>query len=309
MRSEPPIDESALGRLLATTRADSFGPYFSDRVMRRVAAESRRRTGLAGIPGLRSVSPRLATSLALAFVVVGLSWWIARPSVFVAPAGSPLAVELPDGSRVTLAPGSRLRQASFRFSEERRVALAGEAFFDVAHGNAQFTVSTEDATVTVTGTRFNVRSWAGAGGTEVALVEGSVLLRPAGAPADGPTPATAAPVALALGAGDIARIGPDGLARRVDPGHTAEQAASWRDGSFAVSDRPLEAFLDELERRYDTRLHAEPEVTRDRTVTYMNPGSPRIEEVLDAVSFALGLRHARTVDGWTVVAADTTRLP
>lgn len=309
MRSEPPLDDSALGRHLATTRAESFGPYFSDRVMRRVAAESRPRTGLAGAAGIWTVHPRLVSSLALAFVVVGLSWWIARPSVFVAPVGSPLAVELPDGSRVTLAPGSTLRQASFRFSGERRVSLSGEAFFEVARGDAEFSVSTQDATVTVTGTRFNVRSWTGAGGTEVALVEGSVLLRPAGAPADGPALAIAAPVALALDAGDIARVGPDGLVRHVDPGHTAEQAASWRDGSFAVSDRPLEAFLDELERRYDIRLEADPAVTRDRTVTYMNPGSPHVEEVLDAVSFALGLRYARTADGWTVVAADTSRHP
>ena len=114
---------------------------------------------------------------------------------------------------------------------------------------------------------------------------------------------------VALRAGDSARIDESGLPVVVDPGHTPEQASNWRSGGFAFSDRPLADLVHNLERRFETRIEADPTLLAERNVTYMNPGKPQLEEVLDAVSFALVLRYARTPQGWTLLPAESREIP
>ncbi len=67
---------------------------------------------------------------------------------------------LPDGSHVWLNANSSLQYNScFSTSDERRVTVVGEAFFDVVKGKRPFVVSLgDDVDVKVHGTRFNVRN-------------------------------------------------------------------------------------------------------------------------------------------------------
>jgi len=62
---------------------------------------------------------------------------------------------LPDGSSVTLNADSRLSYDAKTFEDQRILELSGEAFFEVEKGSS-FKVQTQQGTVTVLGTSFNV---------------------------------------------------------------------------------------------------------------------------------------------------------
>ncbi|MGX5816942.1 FecR family protein [Chitinophaga lutea] len=75
----------------------------------------------------------------------------------VAVAEGPRTLHLVDGSRVTLAAGSRLRYYRTLASGKRQVQLEGEAFFDVAHdAQRPFLVYSSGIVTKVLGTSFRV---------------------------------------------------------------------------------------------------------------------------------------------------------
>lgn len=96
------------------------------------------------------------------------------------PQGEKLTVALPDGSKVYLHAGSRLKFPSRFTDKERVVELTGEAYFVVARDpDKPFVVNTPTMQTTVLGTEFNIV----ADGTDldnVVLVSGSVEIKAAG---------------------------------------------------------------------------------------------------------------------------------
>ena len=66
-------------------------------------------------------------------------------------------IELPDATLVTLYPESKITYSKFRWKNNRKVKLDGEAFFVVAKGS-KFDVETSSGTVSVLGTQFNVKN-------------------------------------------------------------------------------------------------------------------------------------------------------
>ncbi|MDB2606697.1 FecR domain-containing protein [Zobellia sp.] len=64
---------------------------------------------------------------------------------------------LPDNSKVELNADSELSYSKRKWDKERNVELKGEAFFRVAKGK-RFTVATNDGTIAVLGTQFNVEN-------------------------------------------------------------------------------------------------------------------------------------------------------
>lgn len=66
-------------------------------------------------------------------------------------------VDLPDGSIVYLNAESSITYSEETWAEARDIELSGEAFFEVKKGN-RFVVSTNNGSVEVLGTSFNVRS-------------------------------------------------------------------------------------------------------------------------------------------------------
>lgn len=90
-------------------------------------------------------------------------------------AGQRATVTLADGSRITLAPQSRVMVASDFGRVTRTVALSGEAYFQVAPaGNAPFLVQTGDIVTRVLGTTFDVRRYNTDAHVQVAVVSGKV---------------------------------------------------------------------------------------------------------------------------------------
>ncbi|KYP16586.1 FecR domain-containing protein, partial [Flavihumibacter sp. CACIAM 22H1] len=89
-------------------------------------------------------------------------------------------VLLPDGSKLVLNGNSSLSVAAQFGVRNRTVHLSGEAFFEVEHNDQlPFLVETDQFTVKVHGTSFNVRAYRGAPVTETSLLRGSVEILPA----------------------------------------------------------------------------------------------------------------------------------
>lgn len=90
-------------------------------------------------------------------------------------------VILPDGSEVWLHSNTTLSYNSDFKGNSREVTLTGEAYFNVKHDSKKpFIVNTNDVSVKVHGTKFNVNSYSSADDIIVSLYEGSVSMKAAG---------------------------------------------------------------------------------------------------------------------------------
>lgn len=151
------------------------------------------------------------------------------------PRGMDLKVILPDGSEVWLNAESSISFPQ-SFSDARRVALTGEAYFKVAHDEKRpFTVSTDKMSVRVLGTEFNLRSYPSEL-PQVSLVDGSVEV----AHADG------SPAEATLVTGQGAGLDSKGQIRvgSVD----TYAVTQWKDGFFYFQNQSLLTALQEIGR-------------------------------------------------------------
>ena len=93
------------------------------------------------------------------------------------PTGSAYQMTLADGTQVWVNENTVIRYPVAFKSEERRVQLRGEAYFDVAHdGEHPFLVETDGVEVKVYGTEFNVNAYDSTR-IQTVLVEGKVGMR------------------------------------------------------------------------------------------------------------------------------------
>lgn len=91
------------------------------------------------------------------------------------PRGGQYQVNLPDGTKVWLNAASSLRYPTHFKAIERRVELAGEAYFEVAHNkDSPFIVSSQKQEIRVLGTHFNINAYADEATVNTTLLEGSV---------------------------------------------------------------------------------------------------------------------------------------
>jgi transmembrane sensor len=94
------------------------------------------------------------------------------------PVGMRSHVVLPDGTNLWLNAGSHLRYSIPFTRENREVELSGEAFLDVVKNEkSPFVVRTENTSVEVLGTQFNVNAYPETEQIQIALKEGKVKFR------------------------------------------------------------------------------------------------------------------------------------
>jgi len=98
-------------------------------------------------------------------------------SVIHAPMGSRVSFNLPDGTVGWLNSGSSLT-FSLPFNSNRKIALNGEAWFDVSHNDkSPFEISAGNSKVKVLGTSFNVSAYSG-DYIEIVLQNGKIEFYP-----------------------------------------------------------------------------------------------------------------------------------
>ena len=141
---------------------------------------------------------------------------------------------LPDGSEVTLAPGSRL---TYSEKSPRKTHLEGKAFFEVARDEAvPFEITSDGAFVRVLGTKFMVD--AGSSVKEVYVTEGKVLFSRS---SDSEGVILTKDMQATLSESDavpVVAIEPD------------VNSIAWQRGSFIFNQTPLKEVLETLSKHY-----------------------------------------------------------
>ena len=93
------------------------------------------------------------------------------------PYGSKSVLTLPDGSRVWLNAGSKIRYAGNFNRKKRELFLEGEAYFQVqTNPKKPFNVNAAGISIKATGTKFNVRAYSDENFIETTLIEGKVVV-------------------------------------------------------------------------------------------------------------------------------------
>lgn len=160
----------------------------------------------------------------------------------VVPRGGEYTVELNDGTRVRLNADSELRFPVKFASNERKVFLKGEAYFEVKRDTTRpFRVDVhEDAMIEVLGTEFNINAYPENEKIFTTLVVGKVKV------ADLQTDSAVIlfpnqQAALSQGEIDVKEVNP-------------EDYVTWINGRFYFEKMPLEEILIQLERWYDLQV-------------------------------------------------------
>src|SRR5690606_467261 len=162
------------------------------------------------------------------------------------PNGGQYQVRLPDCTAVWLNAGSRLTYpTSFASSDNRRVELLGEGYFEVAKDSKRpFIVVAEQQEVEVLGTHFNVNAYADEGNIKTTLLEGSVKV---GSSTQGTKMLKPGQQAInSKGNLEVKSVNTD-------------YAVAWKDGYFRFNDKSLDMGLREIARWYDVEIVYENE--------------------------------------------------
>jgi transmembrane sensor len=163
------------------------------------------------------------------------------------PRGGQYQVELPDGTVVWLNAASSLQfPESFQASQQRRVTLTGEAYFQVARDTKRpFIVHTDEQDVKVLGTRFNINSYKEENSVKTTLLEGSVEL-------------SFSKHHLVLKPGEQAvRTGEDLQIHAVD----TDDAIAWKNGKLKFSNENIRDLMRQIARWYDVEVVYEGNMT------------------------------------------------
>ncbi len=198
--------------------------------------------------------------------------------VFETPRGEKSLVKLPDGSQVWLNANSRLIYNSFS-ADHRQVELKGEAFFRVAHHEkAPFVVKTNECSVEVLGTTFNVMAYDAFGRKEITLLTGKVNVQMGG-------------MEQVLKPGQTLIL-KDHKVRIVEV--DASKSSAWVDNKFNFQNLPLSELMQRLENWYDVDIKLENNSGREVNFTGTFKNEETIWQVLDAIKVYTPIKYDKT---------------
>lgn len=200
----------------------------------------------------------------------------------IVPYGKRSEIVLSDGTKVWLNSGTKLVFPASFDTEEREVYLQGEAIFEVQnHNNSRFFVRTDDFSIKVTGTVFNVTAYSDEEYSSTVLERGHIEI-----------------------------IGERGLLSnqtlKMDPGSMTvydskeksfissevnpDDYLSWRDGFLTLHRRKLTNIIKKLSRYYNIDIVLEDESLDDDTFTGLLDLKNSPQEVLEVISRMVPLK-------------------
>jgi ferric-dicitrate binding protein FerR (iron transport regulator) len=159
------------------------------------------------------------------------------------PKGGQFQLQLPDGTNVWLNASSSIRYPLYFDKGERRVELAGEAYFEVSKQPhlSPFIVQTNRQEIFVLGTHFNVNAYENELATKTTLLEGKVKVSTKGH--------TSSVVLQPNEQSSFPRNGTQFNVRQVDP----TESIAWKEGNFVFNNTDLKTIIRQLERWYDVK--------------------------------------------------------
>lgn len=243
------------------------------------------------VPARRWQPFALPAAAAAVLLIGGGLWWHsqqtggytsppAAAATFATAAGKRDSVRLADGTRVLLAPESRLTVAAGYGNTVREVELTGEAYFDVHHDAARpFLVRAGGAAIRDIGTTFTVRATSGTE-VRVAVTSGSVSV----------AAADAAPnAAVVLRPGDAATYATGQTL--VQRGGAAEPDTAWTNGRLVFREAPVSTVRAELRRWYGIDLQLDSSFASRHLSMTVEGDSP--DRVLEVIALTLGAKVER----------------
>lgn len=199
------------------------------------------------------------------------------------PRGGEFKIILEDSTEVWLNSESTLRYPETFSSEERRVAVTGEAYFHVRKDASRpFYVESQGQTIRVYGTTFNVRAYHDEKATYTTLESGSISL------SDG---SIQGEIFLSQGHQAILDHESDKITMTVvDPA----VVTSWRHGRFVFEDQPLERIMLDLSRWYDFRYEFADDSLRSRVFMGSIPRYSDFRTAIQVLENCGGIRFTLT---------------
>jgi transmembrane sensor len=200
---------------------------------------------------------------------------------YAAARGQRAELRLSDGTRVVLAPESRLVVPATYDSAERTVVLEGQAYFDVVHDDSKpFAVRAGAAYVRDLGTRFDVRAFPEQRAVRVVVTEGKIRL--------GRQVSDTGSLLEAGSVGHLSASGVPDVVRGID----TTRFVSWTRGVIVFDRTPVREVIAELARWYDIDVRLADEVLSGRTLT-ATLRDQSLAEVLRLVGLGLDARVER----------------
>jgi len=193
----------------------------------------------------------------------------------IIPYGKRSEITLSDGTQIWLNSGSQLSYPVNFDENTREVYLSGEAFFEVESDPSKpFHVITGDMKIEVTGTRFNVTSYANDPTTQTVLLSGKVSA--------GKNKRFARTVDIEPGERIVYDKQEGNMKKdRVD----VELYASWVNGYLIFDNEPVENIFKKLERYYDKDILTE-KLSGQPTFTGKLELADDLEKVLKNIGFS-----------------------
>ncbi len=182
-------------------------------------------------------------------------------------------VILPDSSVVWLNSGTTLSYHEDAQSNQRKVQLSGEAFFQVRHNeNKPFLVQNQQLIVQVLGTQFNVEAYPETGKINVALQSGSVHL----------SQEQNESFQYQLKPGEIAAF--DVEHNEIKIAKTdVERISAWKNGTLIFHNEPMKTVIEKLERWYNIDVEVRDDAVYNSvfTGTITNEGYEQIFRLIE----------------------------
>ncbi|MGN0048956.1 MAG: FecR family protein [Bacteroides sp.] len=182
---------------------------------------------------------------------------------------------LSDGSKVWLNSGSTIVYPSTFLYAERKVALVGEAFFEVQKDKKPFVVDVDGMTVEVLGTSFNIASYPSDSQVTTTLESGRI----AACINDNPNKYLLNPN--------------DQLVYNRETGYinisqvNTHDFSSWRNGTLSISDTPFKEIAEMLERIYNVKIHILNETYNEQTIHAEFKYDDEIRDVMEVIKILI----------------------
>lgn len=244
-----------------------------------------------------------ASLLVMVGLTIGMYLWSAPDEyiTYTTGYGQVEKIILDDGTQVTLNANSELKwKRSWKKDGDRLAVLRGEAFFDVTtiqdenHGEKTgFDVQTDDLTIQVVGTAFNVKSRTQK--TDIFLKEGKILLDLKETVSDDYLQKNEELIAMAPGES----VSYSATTKKLEKAESDQYGnASWMAGTFMYSNKSVRDILQSLQEIYGIQFEVEDPSILERKLTTNLPYSdwPIVESGLELILQAqIETRDAQTI--------------
>ncbi len=276
----PPVSfenrtESALDRFRSAIRQEAITPATQEStILEQPTAKIRTLTPLKWISGIAASAIILLSAVFLLDKNSGDNSYASLATL----SEQKQEIQLIDRSTVWVNEKSTVKYFDEVPSKERKVFLDGVAFFDVEKSDKPFVIETDNAVITVLGTKFNVN--ADKDGTTVMVKEGKVQLQPK---------LSNKHIILMENMTGIYEVDTKKLYRKQASSYKGD---SWIRGGYSFEDDSLEDVFSVLENHYNVDIIIQNDDLKKCVFTSPVYQDSTLESVLDVMQLIYGFNYA-----------------